>query len=979
MNTVYMHQALKRKKKKVPKRGNANVKPKWREAWNQAIIKLDYSNKEDKYIPIDKYKGGEIMQNRMNNIIIDVPNINLIENKKNKTTKPFKSYNTQSKYLIILYNKIIINIANNIAKCIKKYGIFHDIEMIDLQSWNTKPYTIQDNYYFFIFLPHLVTKEVPYTRSFIYLLEQNLNGELNNVYTDELSKNKIFKKLIQTSILFDYSQTNIDIWNKQSLIQIRKKIVLLPPPLPECIDFVQHINDDYYDILFFGLLNERRKHILKHISKTFKIKVINYTKWGEELIHEIKKSKIVLNIHYYDNAILEKIRINEVIPYARIVSEMPCNDDISSYESYKDIVDFVPFIKTSEHLALLSTKLEVIMKHLNCDTVDHQTKVMNFIDENTKYDVLKNHFEYLKNDKHYHRYICNDVLDIIKNIKIGEFGTTLNNNCETILIEFRKFPHLEFLLRNTIIKFPYWNHTIVCGNINEDFIRDICFKICNGTNGLINIIKLNIDNLDPSSYSALLGTKSFWNHFRGEKLLIYQEDTMLFHNNIEPFLQYDYIGAPWPLNQDDNNLGVGNGGFSLRSKSAMLKCIDTIDISDVKELNLGLYTLRYMQNTNSYVVPEDVYFSKLMIDHHIGTVAKRNVALQFSQETQKGDNPLGGHNFWLANNKINKKYINIFKLKTNYYKTCNHRYGWKSVIDSLYKNNILIHNNVEPYINEIDFVDCTECYFLWNKHHKQLKNPWYGVIHYIDELPDFYNRYETLDGLFDVLKGKLKNCKGIITLSNDSKKSIITKLMHRKYIDVPVYSLKHPIPKIGMKFNLNIFIGKEKYKIIQLGKQYRRVSDIYMIQSSYEKVWLSGWRDIEKCNYILNKECKFLNITPKNSVQCYFTETEQEYDDLLLNNIVLVPLWNATANNSLLECMEMNIPAFISRLPSTEEYLGINYPMFYNNIQEIESIINNKETLHEKYTETYQYLTTMDKSEIRHEHFNSELLKIINQ
>ena len=97
-----MHQALKRKKKKVPKRGNANVKPKWREAWNQAIIKLDYSNKEDKYIPIDKYKGGEIMQNRMNNIIIDVPNINLIENKKNKTTKPFKSYNTQSKYLIIL-------------------------------------------------------------------------------------------------------------------------------------------------------------------------------------------------------------------------------------------------------------------------------------------------------------------------------------------------------------------------------------------------------------------------------------------------------------------------------------------------------------------------------------------------------------------------------------------------------------------------------------------------------------------------------------------------------------------------------------------------------------------------------------------------------------------------------------------------------------------------------------------------------------
>ena len=49
-----MRQALKRKKKKVPKRGNANVKPKWREAWNQAIMKHDYSRKEDECVPIDK-------------------------------------------------------------------------------------------------------------------------------------------------------------------------------------------------------------------------------------------------------------------------------------------------------------------------------------------------------------------------------------------------------------------------------------------------------------------------------------------------------------------------------------------------------------------------------------------------------------------------------------------------------------------------------------------------------------------------------------------------------------------------------------------------------------------------------------------------------------------------------------------------------------------------------------------------------------
>ena len=31
--------------------------------------------------------------------------------------------------------------------------------------------------------------------------------------------------------------------------------------------------------------------------------------------------------------------------------------------------------------------------------------------------------------------------------------------------------------------------------------------------------------------------------FNGEKLLIYQEDSCIFHNNYQEFLKYDYIGA----------------------------------------------------------------------------------------------------------------------------------------------------------------------------------------------------------------------------------------------------------------------------------------------------------------------------------------------------------------------------------------------------------------------------------------------------
>ena len=41
---------------------------------------------------------------------------------------------------------------------------------------------------------------------------------------------------------------------------------------------------------------------------------------------------------------------------------------------------------------------------------------------------------------------------------------------------------------------------------------------------------------------------------------------------------------------------------------------------------------------------------------------------------------------------------------------------------------------------------------------------------------------------------------------------------------------------------------------------------------------------------------------------------------------------------------------FVSRLSATEEYLGKGYPMFYNELEEIETIINNRELLHQKYT-----------------------------
>ena len=70
------------------------------------------------------------------------------------------------------------------------------------------------------------------------------------------------------------------------------------------------------------------------------------------------------------------------------------------------------------------------------------------------YGILKN-----KDPKQLHRFNCFSSLPYSRQILIEEFGH--DNSKETILVEFRIFPHIEHLLRILISKFPQdWCHTV---------------------------------------------------------------------------------------------------------------------------------------------------------------------------------------------------------------------------------------------------------------------------------------------------------------------------------------------------------------------------------------------------------------------------------------------------------------------------------------------------------------------------------------
>ena len=564
-------------------------------------------------------------------------------------------------------------------------------------------------------------------------------------------------------------------------------------------------------------------------------------------------------------------------------------------------------------------------------------------------------------------------MEIIQHYDIPKFE--LGQKYETVFIEFRNLSHIEYLVRNMIMKLPNWSHTVVCGNLNYNLIQEIQFTI--GDN--LKIVHLDIDNLTPSSYSDLLYTEEFWNNFIGDKLLIHQEDSIIFHHDIEPFLEYDFIGAPWPKEQDTNKNLVGNGGFSLRTKSKMLECIKKIKVENVK---IGKSTKDYMINTNSTTLPEDVFFTTAMIDFKIGKVAKWDVAKEFSQETIVSKRPLGGHNFWESSSR---PILNVYKLfSEDYYRQCSHRYGWKYIINSLI-NTEIINTEMKPKTNNNlnELLDIAEKNIVWDNSNTNYIKDWVGIIH----ITPIENEHTGLVPKFLDIKNFLSNdkfinmldrCRGIVVLSNYLKKYLENVLPG----NIPIKSLKHPTClNINNLFNINRFKCKKVYKLISLGQQLRFKTTIYRIKTHHEKIWLPGiGRKKSEWANIIIKEAKTLGVFDEINFEDVLIQrlNIKQYDKIITENIIVIHLINASANNAVLEMIVTNTPFFVNKIEPVVEYLGEEYPLYFNEISEIGEIINDRNKLHSLFEQTNHYLKNIDTSDLSTDHFNSELLKFIN-
>lgn len=161
----------------------------------------------------------------------------------------------------------------------------------------------------------------------------------------------------------------------------------------------------------------------------------------------------------------------------------------------------------------------------------------------------------------------------------------MNYNYTAIIIEPRKHQALEFVLNNACLCLPTeWNVILFHGTKNEEYARIIVNKLNSQYNDRITMVNLNVENLTNEEYNQLLVTKSIiYENILCETFIVFQTDSMIFKEYahlLNDYLEYDYVGAPWPIDdrEVEKSCGyIGNGGFSLRKKSKMLEIIEKID------------------------------------------------------------------------------------------------------------------------------------------------------------------------------------------------------------------------------------------------------------------------------------------------------------------------------------------------------------------------------------------------------------------
>lgn len=540
----------------------------------------------------------------------------------------------------------------------------------------------------------LKSKSIEFTKNLCDNIIENMYVYKQNIYDYFMSlKNKIKDKQFIINVIINKLNYRYNVLNKQD---IANSVVNLYEIIMKIYDLyipIENINyyPDYNTITGYRLedkiLDENDMNIL------IDYEIIQYVLYKDYcFLKELKDSAMIIADTTNNIKLIQTFIKSFNISY--MLLELPINKNF-----IKDDIIKIP-------INLYHLIPQICEYHLTIsDSIypEYYTK-----SENSFYFSFNNKTNQNKNIK-YKKYLSNDILSNYLLFPYNLEKDRLLNN-EDIMIEYwkgyekldkygyvgsdKKHIYYNNLLRYIVLNFDFMNNrTLKHNKINEynnviilidnrknymsimSFIISLnnldntwrgilytskdAYDFYNKYLGEIIDIKILVDlnkKFDIDIYNSILMNNEFWENLKiYNRCLIIQDDGILMKNGIKEFMKYDYIGAPWIDNFQNEQLKkyhvptlIGNGGFSLRNPKVMLEILNKF----------------YMEKTQLFLhnyikIPEDVYFSKYILKINNAVLPSYETATKFSSEQILNNNSIGFHRIWHYHNYQDlKKYFN---------------------------------------------------------------------------------------------------------------------------------------------------------------------------------------------------------------------------------------------------------------------------------------------------------------------------------
>ena len=225
----------------------------------------------------------------------------------------------EKRYVVILATRHTLYVAKLIQNALRRIDIDSGIITDEPEKY--------ENYMHIVICPQMFNKMPGFYISF--QMEQTISARwFDQDYLD---------KLKNSYAILDYSVQNIDFFKKKT--DYGDRFYYLPI---DSLSGVENHSEGYeYDVVFYGDANSpRRERILSQLQTRFRIKIITNL-FGSELETELKKAKVIVNIHYYENSLLETTRLYESLSFGRSVIVSERSNDSFEEKNLEGIVDFV--------------------------------------------------------------------------------------------------------------------------------------------------------------------------------------------------------------------------------------------------------------------------------------------------------------------------------------------------------------------------------------------------------------------------------------------------------------------------------------------------------------------------------------------------------------------------------------------------------------------------------------------------------------